>query len=206
VDPGWSDDEIRRRVAEVLGVYLAAAARDSFDRQADPETGERWPERYQYHPALNVAGAIEDLRTGARIKSRRYDRRPAGRDTGTLIGRITHEVRGDEVLVGSDVPYADQFHEGGVSVQVIDEQVRQNLARVLKTKRRAEKRAAKQAGRAVEPTIEEQRLGPLFGELYHETQLHERPFTGAPPETQRDIETEIQRIFDGAGGGSADRA
>lgn len=112
-----ADEEV---VLSIIGAYSLASAQRAFVDQRSP-TGQPWPARYpnQAEDFLNVAGALSDLTTGARIKGRRYDRLPAGRDTGDLIGRLTYEVRPGELAVGSNVPYAKKFQEGGTSSQPI---------------------------------------------------------------------------------------
>lgn len=153
-----------RAVRSIVGLYTVAAAQRAFVDQRSPD-GTPWPARYpnQAEDHLNVAGALEDLRTGADIKKRRYDQRPAGRDTGDLLGRLSFDVSGDSLTIGSDVPYAKKFQVGGESTQTLDSQTIANLVKFLAKKRRSEKRRAREAGRSVRKTVEEVRLGPVLG-------------------------------------------
>lgn len=134
-------DQVQRLIADeqtvlsVIGAYAVSAAQRAFIDQRSP-TGKAWPARYpnQGEDFLNVAGSLVDMETGARIKGRRYDRLPAGRDTGDLIGRLTYEVRPGELAVGSDVPYARKFQEGGESSQELTASMIRNLEAFLRRK------------------------------------------------------------------------
>lgn len=198
----------RKRVLRVIGVYAVAAASRAFREQRSPD-GTPWPQRYpnQAGDPLNVAGAIEDLGTGARIKKRRYDVRPAGVDSGTLRGRLTFEATDDELRVGSDVPYARRFQEGGKSRQRLDTAVLRNLMEFLRGRRRAVRRSAGRAARLagyrvrgaripVPRTVEERRLGPVFAAArntgYWETESPARPFVGLSQRDAADIAEQIE--------------
>lgn len=151
-------------ILSLVGAYTVSAAQRAFANQESPD-GTPWPERYpnQAGDKLNVAGALQDLATGTRIKGRRYEARPVGRDTGDLIGRLAYGVGGGEVAIGSDVPYAKKFQEGGESSQALDPQLISRITDVLRQARRREGRRARQAGRSARSTVEEKRLGPVLG-------------------------------------------
>ncbi len=132
------------RVLHLIGVYMVSATRRAFDEQRSP-VGAPWLRRYprQVDYKLNIAGALGDLAEGPRIKGRRYDSRPAGIDTGDMRGRVTYEVRGNELMVGSNVPYARRFHEGGDShihlTATMIANLRQVVAKAKKKKRRGQR-------------------------------------------------------------------
>lgn len=198
------------RVLAAIGVHMVAGARKSFREQQAPD-GTPWPERYPNQTDdlyLNVAGALQDLRTGTNIKKRRYDKRPAGVDTGELRRRLVYDVRGQELVVGADVPYARRVHFGGESSIPLDAQLIANLAQLLRSKRRSAKRKARRDGtlgvRGGAPLhAEELRLGPVIGkyrsgERTWTTTSEPRPFFGL---SQRDeqrlaaaIKTEARRL------------
>lgn len=187
-----------------IGTVMLAGSQAAFANQRFGAVV--WPERYPNQPAgekLNLAGAVSDLATGPRIKSRRYDARPAGRDTGDLMGRLTAQVRGGLLEVGSDLPYATRFHAGGESRITITPQIKRNLGILLKAKRREAGREANRRARAGQlsgrgprggtpKTLEERRLGFLFtvGELV--TKSPARPFAGITREMVGDIESVIK--------------
>lgn len=191
----------RPRVLRLIGVYAVAASRRAFREQRSPD-GVPWAARYPNQGAdpLNIAGAIEDLGTGARIKKRRYDMRPAGVDSGTLRGRVTFEVDGEELRIGSDVPYARRFHEGGIGRQRLDTAVLRNLMEFLRGRRRAARRGARRGARGprggVPRTLEERRLGPIFAAArdtgYWETDSKARPFVGLSQRDATDIAEQIE--------------
>lgn len=175
-----------------IGVHLVAQAKKAFSEQRFGAI--QWPERYpnQVGGKLNIAGAVDDLKSGPRIKSRRYDARPAGRDTGEMMRRLTFRVAGGALEVGSDVPYAQKFHAGGISRQPLTRDFFRNLAQFLRTKRGGAKRRARHDGtlgpRGGTPKmLEEIRLAWLFNETYLETKSPPRPFLGFTREILSDI-------------------
>lgn len=183
-----------------LGVFMVAQGKRAF---AEQRFGSAvWPKRYPNQPdgeSFNVAGAIKDLQSAPRVKDRRYDPRPAGRDEGDLMRRLTYEVSGTALQVGSDVPYAQRFHAGGSSVQDINSTVRRNLTIWLRTVRRGAKRAARRDGtlgpRGGAPrTIEERLMGPLFSQSTHTTKSPARPFVGITSDVESELITEIKRL------------
>ena len=194
------------RILHAIGAYAVARARRSFDEQAAPD-GTPWPQRYpnqaEQH-TLNVAGAIADLENGDRIKPRRYESRPAGRDSGTMMNRITYEVSGGEVRVGSDVPYARRFQEGGESTQPLNSTIEANLIKVLKKSRTKAKRRARQRGElgprgGAPPSTEQVRLGPVLGmirrgEREWVTNSPPRPFVGLSQQDSEDIKQQIKEL------------
>lgn len=188
------------RLLKRIGVVMLAGSQAAFANQRFGSVV--WPERYPNQGGgekLNVAGAVKDLANGPNIKSRRYDARPAGRDTGDLMGRLTAQVRGGLLEVGSDLPYAQRFHAGGESRLTITPQIKRNLGIFLRRKRKAAGREADRNGGAgrgprggAPKTLEERRLGFLFrvGELVTESPA--RPFAGITREMVGDIESLIK--------------
>lgn len=96
-----------------------------------------WPERYpnQSEPFINIAGAVSDFARGmSRPLSRRFDRRPALSDTGTLANSITSQLVGlDSVEVGTTVEYASIHQSGGVSIMKIDQATKKRMNKWLFT-------------------------------------------------------------------------
>lgn len=176
------------RLLNPIGAIMLATAQRAFREQGLGNV--KWPERYPGQtPKLNVAGAVADLATGSRIKQRRYEARPAGRDTGEMMNRLTFRVQGNVLQVGSDTPYAAKFHGGGTSSQPVTGAVKSNLAALL---RRIRKRNRK-AGRGGK-SIEEQRLGFLFRVTKLDTSSPARPFVGVTDDARAQIEDAIASV------------
>lgn len=102
------------RALKRVGVFFASKARQAFSSQGRPP--ESWPER----AVPNVPGILQDFHGGgAKPKSRRFDARPAVRDTGLLQRSIKDEMTGPlEVVVGVSGDaheYADKQQFGGES-------------------------------------------------------------------------------------------
>lgn len=186
------------RVLSIIGLHVLTSARRSFRDQVGPD-GRPWPARYPNQPEgkfLNTAGALQDLAKGERIKPRRYDKRPAGVDTGELRGRLTFSVDGGELKVGSDVPHARRFHDGGESRIILTQALGQRIADVLRKARGAEKRKAKNASREPVRTVEELRLGPVLGAIRRGdrvwiTTSPPRPFIGLSQDDASDLAESI---------------
>lgn len=189
------------RVLRLIGLVATARSKRCFEEQRAPD-GTPWPQRYPNQGAdfLNVAGAISDLASGPRIKSRRYEARPAGRDTGDMMNRLTANVAGGELRVGSNVPYAERFHAGGESRQVIDTAIKRHLSEFLRKQRRGRRRRG-EAGKS----IEERRLGPLFNVREWTTDSQPRPFVGLTQQDAEDIRAEIMGAADREDGAYRER-
>lgn len=178
------------KILEQIGALLEAGAQDAF---VNERLGDfRWPGRYpnQSEPALNVAGAVSDFAKGAsEPKGRRFDRRPALRDTGALVGSIRSRVVGeDAVEVGSTLPYAGLHQWGGVSTQRIDSGTKKRMAKWL----------LKDAG---EPFRD--KLIPLLHTETLDTEVVQRPFLGVTPEMEDDIPRTVETMIAGAAGGNS---
>lgn len=106
-------------------------ARQAFDDQG--RAGKAWAPR----SVPNVAGLLEDAKNGATVKDRRFETRPAGLDTGRLRNSIQTQIEEpSRIVVGSNLPYASTFAQGGPSKITISETQRQNLERMAKKDRR----------------------------------------------------------------------
>lgn len=166
-----------------IGAMLASDSQRAFQEQRFGDL--QWPARYEGadEPFVNVAGLVEDLSGSDRPKSRRFDRRPAGFDTGQLAASPTHRVSGNAVEVGSGVEYAERFHKGGVSVLEVSDDVRARLWKWMKTDQ----------GRPYR-----RRLGFLFGVRLLETQSHARPFIGITDDGRQRIEGAVEFFMEEA--------
>lgn len=117
-------EKVRTLFAESAGLAFRS---QSFDGQA-------WPARYQFQgsPFINVAGAISDLSKGTSVKANRFERRPAGVDTGSLRNAAVNPavILGPNGTIEVKVihPRASLINEGGISSQTITDITRQNLA------------------------------------------------------------------------------
>ena len=176
-----------------IGALGTSEAQAAFAGQSFGEF--RWAERYpnQSEPFVNVAGAIADFSSGLKEpKQRRFDRRPAVRDTGNLMGSIAHEVVSDEaVRWGSVVPYAAIHQFGLVSTQPVDEPTKNRIAAWLLT----------DSGREYRP-----RMLPVLksGVRQWDTDVVQRPFLGVTPGMEEDIRSIVESaIAEEAGDGGA---
>lgn len=181
-----------RPLLKKIGMLGVAQAQQAFRNQ---RLGSIiWPERYpgQSGPFINKAGAVADLSSGGRIKDRRFERRPAGIDTGELSRSMTYKVTGDDTVdIGSPLEYADRFHDGGESDQPITPAVRTALAKEMK-------RFRKQGGDRYDAV---RTLGFLFRRDVLTTNAVARPFTGMTSATQRKIDSLVKEHFKGASNG-----
>lgn len=111
-----------------VGTLMVAESQQAFRDQKFGD--EEWDAR----SSVNVFGIIADFHAGRKPPDRRFERRPALRDTGRLAQSIAHRmVSKDVVEVGSNLPYAGVHNVGGqVTSMPITDQVRDLLARWLK--------------------------------------------------------------------------
>lgn len=163
---------------ETIGVILTRGSQQAFDRQAFGS--KPWPARYfgRGTPFVNVAGLLQDLGEAPRVKSRRFEKRPALSDTGQLRNTITWNVNGDEVEYGSPRDYAKTHQQGGESSVPITPTTIKNLAKWLRTS---------------QGVPFQKRLGYLFqaGDSY-DFKVIRRPFLGITDEGERDIRDEVE--------------
>lgn len=212
-----------RRLLKRIGLVLLARAQRAFSEQrlGDVPWLQRGPS--QGEPYINVAGALTDLNEGGQIKERRFQRRPALVDTGTLRRSL---AEGESmsfpdkltVAVGTTVPYAGVHQKGGQTDPIpVTVEAKQALAKQLRTGRR---RLAAAAGRAragiaaeslaaaiEEAGVQAQRtqaiakLAFLFEAEELTIDVPARPFLGITDEDQESIneliEEEIKAMADG---------
>lgn len=178
----------KETLLDSIGLLMVAESMQAFEQQSFG--GEDWPERYpnQSSPFINVAGAVRDFASGrSEPKDRRFDRRPALRDTSRLMSSIAHQVQGgDTVEVGTTVPYASVHQFGGTSSQPVTQATKTRIASWLKTAKGKPFRG---------------KLGPVFHVEQWETDVVRRPFLGITPALEKDIpEMVAEHIREEAGG------
>mgnify|MGYP003634348228 CR=1 FL=1 len=95
-------------VLKQIGVLMVAESQRAFKEQK--HGGKSWDER----APVNIFGIIADFAAGKRKPpNRRFETRPALRDTGALAKSIAFEVRGKVVEVGTNLDYAAVHQFGG---------------------------------------------------------------------------------------------
>ena len=111
-----------------IGALMVAESQLAFKAQSFG--GKRWDPR----GPVNVFGVIADFSEGRRAPAaRRFQRRPALRDTGRLSASINFRVSGNTVEVGTNLPYAAIHQTGGdVESKPITSVVRSRLWAWLK--------------------------------------------------------------------------
>lgn len=91
-----------------IGVLMVAESQRAFKDQAF--NGVKWLPRSD----VNLFGIIADFAAGKKPPARRFERRPALRDTGRLAASINFQLVGTNVVeVGTNVPYASVHQFGG---------------------------------------------------------------------------------------------
>lgn len=185
IDPG---DKIRRMGVKLdnptpllkqVGVIMVSESQRAFKAQ---QFGNRtWPAR----APVNVYGILADFAAGKKAPpARRFERRPALRDTGRLAQSIAWQLVGTEVVeVGTNVEYAAVHQFGGtIESAPITDTVRGSLWSWLKGQDRSMKR----------------RLGWLLNKKFRNKKLTgkvpARPFVGITPRTR-----ELVRLSIGVG-------
>lgn len=154
-----------RPLLQQIGALLTARTQAAFRQQG--RGGNRWAPR----AVPNVAGIVSDLAAGKNPPARRFQPRPALVDTGRLRGSINWQLNGgDEVEVGTAVPYAAQHQEGGTSTLLVTQAVKDGLANLLRQK----------------PQLEAD-LAFLFNEDRLDVDLPARPFLLITAKDERDI-------------------
>ncbi len=118
---------------EVIGELGVSAAQAAF---SDQEFGSvKWLPRYPNQSGgafINIAGAVADLSGGGQIKARRFDRRPAGLDSGDMQRTIRSTVLGkNAVEYGATTSYADDFQKGGTSSMPVSDGTKKKLSAFL---------------------------------------------------------------------------
>lgn len=166
-------------VGSEAGRLMTAQARRAFREQRLGSVD--WSPRYpgSPEPFVNVAGAVADFNAGRSAPlARRFQRTPAGVDTGRLRGSLSYEAGATQTVVGSTVPYASRIQFGGVSKQTLSADGRKNLAKFLRTKK---------------GKVYRKRLGFLFSFPDLETNVVPRPFLGMTQTLAFDIVRLVSR-------------
>lgn len=154
-----------------IGTIMVAESQEAF---RDQKLGDKpWDAR----APVNVFGIIADFHAGKKPPARRFESRPALKDTGRLAASIAHKLVGTDVVeVGSNLPYAAVQHHGGeVESLPINEQVRTALAAWLKGAGKQHKKA----------------LGWLLNKKFKGQKLKQkvpaRPFVAITKQTLEDV-------------------
>jgi phage gpG-like protein len=152
-----------RAALRQLGALAVAESMRAFREQSFD--GERWPAR----APVNVFGIIADFAAGKKsIGKRRFETRPALKDTGTLTRSISFEPISQKVVeIGTSLHYANRHQAGGM---VYSE-------RITRTVQEALYEWLQGAGKK-----HRSRLGWLLNKKYRDTRLEgevpARPFVG----------------------------
>lgn len=113
-----------RRALKQIGALAVSESQLAFrDQKFD---GEAWPPRSD----VNVFGIIADFAQGRRSPpARRFQRRPALRDTGRLAASVSFRIVGSKVVeIGSNLSYAAKHQAGGeTESETITKKVRRLL-------------------------------------------------------------------------------
>lgn len=138
VDQFDEGDRFRRMLGNVedpapilkqVGALMQSESQAAFKAQKHGKKG--WSGR----TVPNVYGIIADLHGTASVPpKRRFEPRPALRDTGRLGSTIAFELIGKKAVeVGSNLPYAGVHNEGGpIESLPINETVQEKLGKWLK--------------------------------------------------------------------------
>lgn len=184
---------VLKRVLKSIGTLLVGVSDKAF---ADQRLGDvNWPARYpgQGTPKLNLAGAVEDLKHGSAIKSRRFEDRPALISSGELKRSVAFQVfegRG-AVAVGSALDYANKHQSPNpadrLSKQSITDTFKETLKLFLRKQRRKAKSKKQPAAKREQAAMISKRMGFLFRASELTTRVAWRPFVGVTPEAARKI-------------------
>lgn len=151
-----------------IGILMVAESQRAFK---DQQFGSK---RWDARKVPNVFGIIADFHAGRRAPpARRFEGRPALRDTGRLASSIAFQVVGNVVEVGTNLDYAAAHHLGGkVQSKPITTEVQTRLWSWLRGQSRELKR----------------RLGFLLNKKYRGQRLQgtvpARPFVGITLKTR----------------------
>jgi len=180
VDPG---DKVRRvqanlsnpdKILKQIGALMVAESQEAFAQQKF--AGKQWQPR----KVPNVFALIADFAAGKKPPARRFEARPALRDTGRLAASIAFRVAGNATEVGTNLPYAATLNDGGeTQSEKITEAVQQNLWKWLKG---AGKQWHKQLGWLLNKRFRDQRLTAT---------IRPRQFVGLSEQTIADINETI---------------
>lgn len=154
-----------------IGMVMVAESQESFRLQKFGKS--RWRKR----KVPNVFGIVADMAQGrGEIPARRFDDRPALRDTGRLASSISYRVTGKTVIVGSNLPYAAAHQHGGrVESEQITKEVQTKIADYLKND-----------GKQWEHALAFLLLPQMLGERLS-MKVPRRPFLGITKQTIEDV-------------------
>lgn len=162
---------------KVIGALMVSESQGAF--RAQSFGGKEWKDR----APINVFGLLADFRVGRQAPlPRRFERRPALRDTGRLAASIAAVVEGNSVVVGTNLPYGSVHNFGGPVESVeITKDIRSRLWAWLRQQTRELKRS----------------LGWLLNRKLVGTKLKgtvpQRQFVGVTPQTRIAIRKAIGR-------------
>lgn len=154
-----------------IGAMMVAESQEAF--RAQSFGGVAWPGR----AVPNVYGILADFDAGRKKPpERRFEARPALRDTGRLAASIAFRVIGDVVEVGTNLEYAGVHQHGGeVESAPITAKLQKSLWSWLKRQSKERK----------------QQLGWLLNRKWIGTRLKgtvpARPFVGLTDQTRSDV-------------------
>jgi phage gpG-like protein len=174
-------ERLERKVADPqealkqIGALMVAESQRSFKLQQFGN--KKWDAR----APINVYGIIADFADGKRTPpNRRFESRPALRDTGRLASSIAFVVKGNTVEVGTNLDYASVHNFGGeIESKTITKDVQSLLSAWLQRKG---KEMRSRLGWLLSP----ERTGTkLKGEV------SARRFVGITPKTIKDVKRAI---------------
>ena len=187
-DPGEKLRRIRKKLLDPsvalkqIGVLMVAESQRAFRNQQFGN--EQWPARAPF----NLFGALADFAQGkSRLPNRRFESRPALRDSGRLAASIAHRlIAVDTVEVGSNLPYAAVQHRGGKTQSVpLTQEVR---ARFWKWLRRQPRERRDRYGWVLNPKFAGKRLTQT---------VPARPIVGVTAETRETVRKVVNvKIFE----------
>jgi len=159
-----------------IGALMVAESQRAFKVQEFD--GEKWQPR----APVNIFGIIADFHEGRRKPpQRRFERRPALRDTGRLSSSISFRLVGSRAVeIGTNLPYAGVHQRGGeVESKPITREVQRNLWAWLKN----------------QPLQMRRRLGFLLSKRYTDQTLKgsvpERRFIGITRRTREFVQKAV---------------
>lgn len=159
-----------QKALKQIGAMMVAESQAAFEAQRFGS--ESWKERGR----VNTFGILSDFEAGRTPPSRRFERRPALRDTGRLASSIAFAVRSPVVEVGTNLPYANVHQVGGETTSArITPDIRRKLWTWLKQQSRDIRR----------------QLGWLLNAKFRNesltTSVPARPFVGITENTKRNV-------------------
>lgn len=173
------------RTLKRIGAMVTSRTQQRFTTQEAPD-GEPWEPRMN----PNIPGILSDLERGAKVKSRRFQDRPALIDNGDLRQSIAWRLEGsDTVVIGTVDPKASIQQFGGPRSIPVTPTMKDGLRGLLRTFRRKARRAANAAarGQAISPGPDMSRLAFLLHRDTFEFNIIPRPFIGLSDQDEEDV-------------------